>query len=367
MPTLSYSIVDSAAALETACDDLAKQPLLCTDTEFMRVRTYTPQLALLQFAGTNTVWCIDPVADIDLEPMWNLLFDATRQKVMHSGKQDYEAFFFARGDLPHKLFDTQVAAALSGHQPQIGYAGIVEDRFGVSISKSQTRSNWLQRPLTEAQLNYAAEDVEYLARLYEQLYEELEQSGRLAWALEDSEALTEITLYKPDPATAWQRIKSIRFLPPAEQARAKELAAWREERAVKLDKPRSWILSDGALREIAANNPQTTNQLSGVEDLPPATLRKQGEKLLSIVKHANEAFSRGEIEAVQDDRPDQAHKALLKELGAIVKRHADELSLPAEVLGSKRELNAIITGDQGQRPLNGWRGEILGSELLAAL
>jgi ribonuclease D len=367
MPSSKYILVDNTATLAEACDKLAAESKLYADTEFMRVRTYTPQLALLQFAAKSQVYCVDPVANLDLSKLWEIVMDPGRTKVFHSGKQDYEAFYFALGDTPKNLFDTQIAAALCGHPPQIGYAGIVEARFGASISKSQTRSNWLQRPLSEAQLNYAAEDVEYLAPLYEQLCDELAAFGRLEWALEDSNALTDVSLYRPDPDNAWQRLKNLHFSHPAEQARARLLAAWREERSVVLDKPRSWILSDAVLRDIAALNPASVADLSKVADLPPATLRKSGAKLLELVQAANEASRNGAIQPLQQERPDSEHKALLKQLSKIVAARADELQIPAEILASKKELNAIILGDLQQRPLQGWRSNEIGQLLLAEI
>ncbi|MDG2155488.1 MAG: ribonuclease D [Gammaproteobacteria bacterium] len=367
MPSIQYTLVDTPAALADACDQLRSQSSLFADTEFMRVKTYTPQLALLQFAAKDSVLCIDPAAGLDLSPLWAVVMDPQRLKILHSGKQDYEAFYFTLGDTPKNLFDTQVAAALCGHPAQIGYAGLVEARFGATISKSQTRSDWLKRPLTTAQLSYAAEDVEYLERLYEQLRSELTTAGRLEWAIEDSEALTDASLYRPNPETAWQRIKNLQFAPPAEQARARQLATWREERSVTLDKPRSWILSDAVLREIAALNPESLKELSAVNDLPPSTLRKNGDKLLKAIDDANEAVRNGSLAPIRHERPDQEHKTLLKQLGRVVSTRAEELKVPAEILASKKELNAMILGDRHQRPLLGWRANEIGQQLLAEL
>ncbi|MDG1462159.1 MAG: ribonuclease D [Gammaproteobacteria bacterium] len=367
MTSSKYLFVDTTDALAQACDLLSGQKLLCADTEFMRVRTYFPQLALLQFATDKQVLCIDPTAAIDLSPLWSVLLDPARTKIFHSGKQDYEAFYCTLNDVPKNLFDTQVAAALCGHPAQIGYAGLIEARFGISISKSQTRSDWLQRPLTGAQLNYAAEDVEHLEELYSIFCAELIALGRLEWAIEDSAALTNIELYRPDPNTAWQRLKNLQYAAPAEQARARVLAAWREQRAVDLDKPRSWILNDSVIRTIATVNPKNKNELATVPDLPPATLRKSGEKLLQLVKEANKKYQNGDITTVQQNRPDAAHKALLKQLSKIVLQKAESLNIPAEILASKKELNAIILGDMKQRTLSGWRANEIGQQLLAEL
>jgi len=367
MNSSKYLFVDTLDTLDQACEELSSQQLLYADTEFMRVRTYSPQLALIQFAAPTRIFCIDPNANIDLNPLWNILLDPARTKIFHSAKQDYEAFYFKLGKVPQKLFDTQIAAALCGHPAQIGYAGLIENRFGISISKSETRSNWLQRPLTDSQLNYASEDVEHLEALYNVFYEELTALGRLEWAKEDSAELTNINLYRPSPDKAWQRLKNLQYAEPNEQARARVLASWREQLAVDLDKPRSWIMSDSVLRNIATDGPTEKNKLAAVPEIPPATLRKSGETIIRLIEEANQEYRNGNINTIQRARPDAEHKALLKKLSKIVLEKANQLVLPPEILASKKELNAIILGDGNQRLLKGWRKNEIGQELLAEL
>ena len=366
MATFPDSLVDTQSALNEVCEVISSHQTLCLDTEFMRVRTYTPQLALIQIAAGEQIFCIDPVADIDLTEFWNIVYAAERI-IMHSAKQDFEALYFFLGKIPHNLFDTQVAAALCGYAPQVGYAGLCNELLGIELPKSQTRSDWLQRPLTDAQIKYAAEDVAHLQEMADILEDKLNTLHRLEWAIEDSKGLSELSLYAPDPDSAWQRMKSIPFMHPAEQARAVVLTRWREARAVKLDKPRNWIISDAAIKELTANNPLNIRDLGNCEEIPAATIRKQGERLIELLSQANESYKNGDLKAVQRAQPDDAYKLLLKRLSAIVRKCAEQLGVPAEIVASKRELNAIIQGDHSQRPLNGWRKTKIGEQLLAEI
>jgi len=366
MANIPDSLIDTQSALNEVCETIAPHKTFCLDTEFMRVRTYSPQLALIQIAAGEHIFCIDPVADLDLSRFWELVFAADRI-IMHSAKQDFEALYYYLGKVPDNLFDTQIAASLCGHPAQIGYAGLCQALLGIELPKSQTRSDWLQRPLTSAQIVYAAEDVAHLQEMSDLLEEELTKLDRLDWAAEDSGILCDIQLYAPDADSAWQRIKSIPFMQPADQARAVALARWREDRAVKLDKPRNWILTDAAIKELAANNPGDAQSMKRCEEIPPATLRKQGERLIDLLSKANQRYSDGDYQAVQQQQPDEAYKKLIKQLAGIVKSCADQLNIPAEVVASKRELNAIIQGDMTQRSLNGWRKTKIGEQLLAEI
>ncbi|MGI9290060.1 MAG: ribonuclease D, partial [Gammaproteobacteria bacterium] len=337
---------------------------------FVRTNTYAPRLGLLQVAINEQTACIDPLADMNLSRLWEILFDPERTSILHSGKQDMEVFWFTCGKVTPKLIDTQVCAALLGHPAQIGYAGLAAELVNAEIAKTQTRTDWSRRPLTEAQLHYAAEDVEHLANMHELLKSSLVKLGRYQWALEDSLAITDISLYRPDPDSAWQRLKSIPFLPPAEQARARALAAWREQRAVDADKPRSWILSDKALLQIAQQNPNRTDALRNIDDLPAAVIRKQGDRLLDLIENTNQAVAEGDLKLTQEFPNPEQDKARVKKLSAIIRAEAEGLNVAAEVLGSKRDIQALIRAvNEGKdcRLTTGWRKHVVGDKLLEAL
>ena len=360
-------LIQQQTHLDQACDAIGEHSQIAIDTEFVRTKTYAPHLGLLQITAGELTVCIDPLADLDMGRLWDLLFDPKRMSILHSGKQDMEVMWFERGTVITNLMDTQICAGLLGHPAQIGYAGLAAELLNVDISKDQTRTDWSRRPLTDAQLRYAAEDVVHLPKLHELLKQQLIDKGRYEWALEDSAALSDISLYKPDPESAWRRVKSIPYIPSEQQARARALSEWRENRAVELDKPRQWILADKTLLQIADANPADAAALERLSEVPPPVARKQGRKLLSILAAANAAFARGEV-SYQQQIPDRdLDKALSKKLTGFVREQAEQLGFAAEILASKRDIHALLRGNTNSRVTTGWRKTIIGDQLIAEL
>ncbi len=360
-------LITEQQQLNSLCTALTSQEQIALDTEFMRTNTYAPQLGLLQIMLNEHAICIDPLADLDMQTMWQLIFDPQRTSILHSAKQDMEVMWYEQGAVVGKLIDTQICAGLLGFPAQIGYAGIADELLNVAISKSQTRTDWSRRPLTEAQLKYAAEDVAHLPRLLEIMRKRLEDTGRFEWAQEDSEAMLDLSLYKPAPDDAWQRVKSIPFLPIEQQARARALATWRERRAMDSDKPRQWILSDKALLQLAQENPGSRQALSKLSEIPDGLARNQGQKLLTVLDSANQQFARGDLELKQQVSDRDADKGTLRKLSGIVKAKASELDIAPEILASKRDIMALLRGDAVQRVTTGWRKSVIGDELIAEL
>jgi ribonuclease D len=359
-------LIKSQAHLDEVCANLSGCAQVAVDTEFVRTNTYAPRLGLLQLTTPGMTVCIDPLAGMEMSPLWELLFEPQRTSIMHSAKQDLEVMWFERHEIIHNLVDTQLCAALLGYPAQIGYAGLLNELLGIEIGKTQTRTDWSRRPLSDAQLEYAAEDVVHLPEMLDILAERLHAVGRYDWALEDSRALCQVELYKPEPADAWQRLKAIPFMSPEQQTRARALAAWREARAVAADKPRGWILSDKALLQLATENPNQTNQLQKIDDMPAAIIRKQGDKLLNVLAAANDSFARGDSEFTKEIVDIEREKSLSKRMTTLVKEEAEKLGIAAEVLASKRDINAVIRGSADARVLNGWRRAVIGDKLLAA-
>ena len=357
-------LVDTQSHLDEICAAVAQTTQIAIDTEFVRTNTYAPHLGLLQIATPEIIACVDPLADMNLDELWSLLFDHGRQSTIHSGSQDMEVLWYTCERVVMNLVDTQVCAALLGYPAQIGYAGLAADLVGAEIAKTQTRTDWSRRPLSAAQIAYAAEDVEHLAEMHALLKQRLDDLGRYEWALADSAALSNVELYQPDPESAWQRLKSIPFLPPAQQARARALAEWRERRAVHADKPRSWILADKALLQLAEANPHAPADLRKIPDLPAAVIRKQGERLLHIMADANSALASGAVNYTQEFPERDKDKARVKACSRIIRAKADELGIAPEVLGSKRDIQALLKGDAAARLASGWRRELFGDELI---
>ena len=340
---------------------LGSRAQLGVDTEFMRERTYFAQLCLVQVATGDDIYCVDPLSGRPQQSFWQDLL--AHDWIVHSARQDIEVVYQTAAAMPSSIFDTQVAAGLLGHPAQIGYAGLVRELFDVEIHKTHTRADWSRRPLREEYLLYAAEDVEYLLPAYARLAEKLEAKGRLEWAREDSQWLLDPGLYETGDDQAIDRLKGARNLRGRKRAAAARLAAWRETEAIKRDRPRQWIMRDNVLLDIAWKLPSSASALAAIDGVPPKLVKRVGEQLLAAV-----------AEAADTDNyrppapPDEAQKALLKEMQARVARCARELDIVAETVASKRELSAIIiSGSRTSRVFNGWRAELIGDELLELL
>jgi ribonuclease D len=340
---------------------------LAIDTEFMRERTYYPQLCLVQVATESDCYLVDPLAGLDLAPLHALLADRSKLKILHAARQDLEVLLLTGGAVPAPDFDTQVAAALLGLPPQCGYADLVARRLGHSIDKGQTRTDWSRRPLTPAQLAYAADDVHHLLQLHAELAAELDARGRGEWLREDCAALEDPALYRTEPADAWRRLKGLGHLGPQEQAAARALARWREERAIASDKPRAWILADEALYALAAQAPASLADLERVAALPPAVIRNRGEELLGLIATARGASdSAGTVPAPQRPTPEQTRR--IGRLQHEVRAVATDLGVSPEVLAARREVEALVLGAPGSSVLlRGWRRAVVGERLLALL
>jgi ribonuclease D len=284
--------------------------------------------------------------------------------VVHSGRQDIEVVYQTSGKIPGSLFDTQIAAGLLGHAPQMGYANLVKELFDVEIEKTHTRANWCKRPLPDAFLEYAAEDVEYLLPAYEALAEQLDDKRRLEWAEEDSAMLLNPALYDVDPKLAIDRMKGARNLRGKRRAVAARLAAWRETEALRANRPRQWIAKDSALLEVAANMPDSIEALGRIDGMSAGLIRRSGETILATVSASGGDEDNYRPPAV----PDEEQKAILKSVQKQVAECAADLGLAAETVASKRDLSAvIISGDRTSKVLSGWRRSLVGDQLLKML
>lgn len=360
-PDTSSPLVSDAAQLDQARAGLREAPLLALDTEFMRTNTYAPQLCLSQVATRGDVWCVDELADFDTGPLWQAIATSGALCVLHAAKQDLEVIRIRHGIMLPSLFDTQVAAALAGHPPQVGYGNLVKAVLGIELDKAHTRADWSRRPLERELLRYAAEDVIHLPDLHDALVEVLEAAGRLDWALEDSRMLLDPALYEVRPDEAWRRLTGLAFLAPEAQVRARRLAAWREAVAASRNRPRQWILTDKSILDIARQAPDHLAALAACEEMAPGTVRHQGEAILAELAAAG---SDDGIPTLVPDPPDQAE---VKRLAKIVSGIATELGIAPELLATRRDLVALMRGERDGRPLTSWRREVVGDALLSAL
>jgi ribonuclease D len=354
--------IDRSEELESLARTLESQPAIGLDTEFLRERTFFPKLCLLQLRAAGQIWCIDTLRISSLEALMPVLTAPKVRKLIHAARQDLEAVYLTARQVVSPVFDTQIAAACIGMKPQVGYAELVKTLLDVTIPKGQTRTDWSKRPLTPAQLEYAADDVLYLDAIAQELNGRLQKLGREHWVREDCLELEERRLYEPDPAQAWERLRGIGQLAPEPRARAKVIAVWREKLARERDLPRAWILSDAALFSIAHANPATAAALDAVQPM--------NEKFAATLLDRLALASAGDLQdlpPVQDSRPTPEQKALLDRLSKTVHARAAELQVSAEVLAPRGELKALAMGRRDTHALKGWRLQQIGIQLLATL
>jgi ribonuclease D len=361
------TLVTTQAQLETAVFRLESAARLAIDTEFMRERTYYPQLCLVQVATDSDCFLVDPLVGLELDALHALLADRSKLKILHAARQDLEVLQLGGRPVPVPVFDTQVAAAMLGFPPQVGYAELVARQLGHSIDKAQTRTDWSRRPLTPAQLAYAADDVHHLLQLHTDLATALAAKGRAEWLAEDADALEDRTLYQTEPADAWRRLKGLGRLKPREQAAARAIAEWRERRAIESDKPRGWILADEVIYALATIAPRTVADLEAIPSLPPAVVRKRGEELLALMRVAVESPDVANVQNAQL-RATPEENALIAKLQQIVRNEAASLTMSSEVIATRRDVEALVFKDRGESAvLRGWRRGVVGEKLLSAL
>src|SRR5688572_19223647 len=338
---------------------------LALDTEFVRERTYYPRLCLVQVAIGSEILLVDALAIPDGGALARELAAGSRQKLVHAARQDVEALLPLTGAPIAPVFDTQQAAALLGFPAQVGYAELVRLVLGVELAKGHARTDWASRPLSREQLAYAADDVRYLAPLAAELELRLAAAGRRGWLEEESAALRDVSLYRVDPEEAWRRLKGLDRLDPPALPAARSLAAWRERRAIARNLPRGWVMPDEAILELAAVRPRTREALAEVGSLPPGTAVPAAEELLAAIAAAA-AFEGGPA-GDRGGRPGPEQVRLQKVLQKRLMEVAAGLVIQPEVLATRRELAALARGERDVPALRGWRREVVGEKLLAAL
>ena len=355
--------IDDQRALATVCATLSQAPWFAIDTEFLREKTYYPKLCLVQVATPDMVACIDPLVLDDITPLLDVIFDQQITKVMHAARQDMEIFYHLRGTVPAPVFDTQIAALLLGLPDQVGYGGLVQELLGVKLHKLHSRTDWSQRPLHGEQLHYAADDVIYLAQAYQLMQEKLGESDRLDWLAGDFQALSDPALYAAHPETAWLRVKGANKLSGAALAALQALAAWREDKAQTLDRPRGWVLRDDVLLDIARHRPDSTAGLGKIRGLNEHTVRKHGDELLALVGQAADTKPAPFPARKLRQRLTPAQDAAVDVMQAVVRLVGEENRINPAVLANRNQLEQLLLGNTDVPILQGWRKQLAGERL----
>jgi ribonuclease D len=358
--------ITTTSELAAACSRMAAHRFVTVDTEFLRESTYYPLLCVAQMASPDEAVVIDALAPgIDLAPFYALMADERIMKVFHAARQDIEIVWHAAELIPHPIFDTQVAAMVLGYGDSISYDQLVQRITGDTLDKSHRFTDWTRRPLTEAQLAYAASDVTHLRQVYVALVEDLKRRGRVDWVAEEMSVLTSPDTYRMEPDNAWRRLKT-RVRKPKELAVLIEIAAWREREAQARDVPRSRVLKDEVLGDIAVQAPTTLEKLKHLRSLPKGFERSRwGEAIVEAVALGLERDPKT-LPLQSRSQPAANGTAVVELLKVLLRMISERHHVAAKVIATVDDLERIAVSDRADVPaLKGWRRELFGEKALA--
>ncbi|MGV6825738.1 MAG: ribonuclease D [bacterium] len=357
--------IDTPEALENFCGLIRDSEWLALDTEFIREKTYFPQLCLIQIGNGEVAACVDPLALEDLSPLLEILFDGRIVKVFHAARQDLEIFFHDWQQFPLPLFDTQPAAALLGYGDQIGYGRLVKETLDIDLPKDHSRTDWSRRPLDDAQLRYALDDVVYLGEVYQQMRGKLSKLDRLQWLVDDFAELANPVIYNPNPMDLWKRVKGRQQVHGKKLAVLQQLTAWREQQAVAKNLPKKWILKDEVMIDIAKRLPKNSGQLSKIRGMEPGSVRKIGDKLIALVQDGlNLPREDWPIEKFPVHTMSTQQQAMTDILSAALRLIGEQQQLSPSAIATRKQLEQIVRQDPDCELLKGWRKSVAGNTLV---
>lgn len=366
-------LVTSTDQLQSCIEQLKDCDAVALDTEFMRTDTFFPILGLVQIYNGETCWLIDPIAISDLSPLIETLTDPNIIKVFHSCSEDLEVLKHVLGCVPEPLFDSQVAAALSGYGFSKGYASLVDVMLGIHVEKGETRSDWLQRPLSESQLGYAALDVIHLLPVFRRLCKNLSQLGRSEWVEQDMATMIAKASGKDDINVYYLKVKGAWQLDSQGLAALQLLCEWREEEARDRNRPRGRVIGDKTLLEIVLKKPNGKQSLAEIEGMHPGVIRRYADKIFELLEHGLAMPAIDCPKPLPEPLPRHAGNTI-KQLKKVVTSQAELLDLPPEVLARKRDIEALVRCFLEQKQIRlpdsiaqGWRYDAVGKQLKQAV
>lgn len=355
-------------SFEAFLDRARSSSVLAIDTEFLREKTYYAKLCLVQLATDDEVAIVDPFKIDDLSAMAAVLEDENVMKVFHAAGQDLEIIWHEVGCMPKPLFDTQVAAALLGHTQQIGYGALVHAVCGVQLKKIDSFTDWSRRPLSDSQLDYAADDVVYLPRMYNRMRSELERLGRLHWLDPEFEEMSSSERFESDERQRYKRLKRVGQLSRRQLACAREVAAWRELTAQKRDVPRKWVITDEQIVEACKREARTIDELFMVRGMREKLGTRDARIVAALMKSALDAPPSTWPEPDRSGKNEPNVDAPLDLMSALVRLRAKENGVAFPTLASHDDLLRVARGyREGIDLLRGWRRALVGEELLELL
>jgi ribonuclease D len=368
--------VTDQAGLELLCHTLRQSPRLALDTEFVGEDTFIPRLELIQVATTTTAAVIDfPAvqANGSFDVFWELICDPKIEKVVHAGRQDLDLFALHAGQIPKPFFDTQIAAAMVGYGAQVAYANLVQRLHGTKLEKAHTFTNWSARPLSDDQIAYALEDVEFLLSIHTHLRDRLKALGRLEWVSEEFARLeTAVGEKSREPHERYQRIRGWDTLKPKGAAVLRELAVWREAEARRRNVPRGRVMRDEVLLQLARHPPKSVNDLRGLRGIHSSEIDRQGGQILASITSALALPPSAWPKVPSERKPDPESTGIVELLQAVLKARAAEEGIAPTMLATSADLQTLVETRQNRTSLNipilhGWRRQLVGDLLLQVL
>lgn len=360
-------LIVSTQVLAEFCERAAGHEFITVDTEFLRETTYWPKLCLLQAATLDEAVLIDPLAPgLDLAPFFALLANESLRKVFHAARQDIEIFVKLTGKVPVNIFDTQVAASVCGFGDSVSYDNLVRSITGVELDKSSRFTDWSDRPLTEKQKVYALADVTHLRDVYLALLKQVDDTGRWDWVEDELAVLESIHTYVVQPEHAWERLKA-KLNKPRDVAALKAIAAWREKRAQDGDQPRSRVLKDDALIELAMQRPQTPEAFEKLRAVQRGYGRSSAAaEIIAIIKNVEE-LAKTDLPKLPERYRGPSPKGAVGDLvRVLLKSVAEEHGVASRIIATSDDIDALVLDDDADVPaLKGWRRKLFGDKALA--
>lgn len=374
---MQYQLIEDFISLQNLCQQYSQASVLAIDTEFVRTRTLYPKLGLLQVFDGEQLALIDPIAIGDLSPFWQLLTNKNITKVLHACSEDLEVFLTSANCKPVNLIDSQIMMSFLGHGLSMGYAAMVENFTGLALDKSESRTDWTKRPLTQKQLNYASADVEHLFSIYPKLLEKINHAGCLEYAKQEAELLIERKFSLINENQLYRQIKLAWRLSSSQLNNLQQLAKWRYQQAKKRDLPLGFVVKEHTLMAVAQHNPQNLSAMNKIDGAEVLDIRHKGKAMLEVLKQASQINEADYPQKIQrlDEYP--GYKQIFKKVKDFILAVSEKNGLSIENLASKKQINQFLmwhfdlneakklSSDIDTNPdiLTGWRNALFGQKL----
>ena len=344
-----------------------KEKILAIDTEFIRESTYYPSLCLIQIAGNDFAGAIDPLSNIDLSPIWKLLINKNILKVFHAARQDIEIFLNLTGEIPYPIYDTQIAAMFCGLGDQIGYEGLVKKFLSLSVNKELQFTNWLQRPLSKQQIDYAISDVTHLIKIYPLINKLILDSARTDWVKKEMMYLSDKKIYRIEACDVWKRIK-LKNAKPQTLNKLKYLAMWRENECRRRNIPRNKLIRDDALINISYSSSITIDELKKIRGIPKNLSYKDFNKIINIIEEANIVDEIDWPLVSHNYNKSKVSKSSIDLLKLLLRLCSEESGLAEKLIADTDDLRLVMEGKIDDLKLfKGWRNDLFGKKVLSLL